>query len=395
MSTTNDLVKALLEGHTNADQEAEVIQVIAQMPAQELNTLLDDETADRLFSSVDNRLFGPDNHTRLLEVLDQRRAELDLHALAALVHGWQTGRTGRDEERRIADIFCSLSGNELTHFKNIIALRKDHHDLEGLVFLGIDDEATRQRILDHIAQQAAGSPRLEAKVLSDIDDTVFCKLHDKRYPKGTLYPGVLAFQEALDDGPRDQPLSDGDLTFVTARPGDFFGLVENHSRESLRKAGIADMSLLSGSLFALRTKDAMAGKKIENISHYCQLFPEYHMVWMGDSGQGDPLVGERAWQEFPEVMRGVFIHDVVDTPEDERAEWAAKKVFFHDTYLGAAAKALELGLVSRAGVRRVVEEADEALVQVDWDDDQQRERMLALFERDRAVVEQALAGPLG
>ncbi len=31
----------------------------------------------------------------------------------------------------------------------------------------------------------------------------------------------------------------------------------------------------------------MAARKIANIAHYRQLFPEYRLVFIGDSGQGD------------------------------------------------------------------------------------------------------------
>ena len=36
------------------------------------------------------------------------------------------------------------------------------------------------------------------KVLSDIDDTIFCALHDRRYPRRSVYPGVRAFLDAVD-----------------------------------------------------------------------------------------------------------------------------------------------------------------------------------------------------
>ncbi len=391
MTTTNSLVQTLLDGHTTADQEHEVLAVIEAMPAAELNELLDDETAERLMDSMDNRLFGPDNHARLVQVLERRRPELELHALAAIVRALQSGRTGIEDEHRIADIICHLQGPELTKFKNIVSLRKDQHDLEGLVYIAIDDNDVRQRILDHIAEQAASVPRTGAKVLSDIDDTIFCKLHDKRYPKGIVYPGALAFQEALDLGPDDQPISMGDITYVTARPGDVFGLIAHHSRESLNKAGVADLTMLSGSLFSLRSLDAMAGKKVANIEHYVELFPEYHLIFMGDSGQGDVKVGERILERFGDVVRGVFIHDVVDTTDDKRAEWAAKRIWFHDTHVGAAAKALELGLLSAEGLRTVIDEATQELGQIQFEDDEQRQWMQDLFARDTAMAERSLA----
>ncbi|MEL4505759.1 phosphatase domain-containing protein [Luteococcus sp. H138] len=383
MTAELSLTRELLAHRTGEQDENRILGLIESLEPHELNELLTEQGAERLFSAMDDRIFGADNRSALLELVAQRRAgDLELHARAAVIHALQTGRTSDDEEARIADLLCAVHGDELTHLKNILNLRNDHHDLEGLVFIDLDDASVRERILQHFAVEAQGQQFTEAKVLSDIDDTVFCKLHDKRYPRGTLYPGVLAFQEALDKGPDDDPKSLGDLTFVTARPGDFFGLVENHSRESLKRAGIADLSLMSGSLFSLFTLDSMAGKKLENISHYTQLFPEYRMTFMGDSGQGDVRVGEKLWELYPGAMDAVFIHDVVDTPDEERAEHAEHQVWFHDTYVGAANKALELGLISRAGRDHVVDEAQRALEQIKWEDAAQRDRMTALFQRD-------------
>ncbi|MEL4356777.1 MULTISPECIES: phosphatase domain-containing protein [unclassified Luteococcus] len=380
-----ELVRELLSHRTREHDEQRILSLVQELPSEQLNELLDERGAERLVQALDNRIVGPDNHRALLEILvDRRSGELELHATAALIHALQTGRTSTDEERRIADLICQLHGQELTHLKNIINLRNDHHDLEGLVFIDIDDDGVRQRILDHISSEGQDLSTGEAKVLSDIDDTVFCKLHDKRYPRGTLYPGVLAFQEALDRGPDDDPTSLGDLTFVTARPGDFFGLVENHSRESLKKAGIADLSLMSGSLFNLFTLDSMAGKKLENIDHYIKLFPEYRMTFMGDSGQGDVKVGEKLWESYGGAMDAVFIHDVVATPDEKRAEYASRKIWFHDTYVGAANKALELGLISAAGREHVVAEARRAISEIPWQDQAQQDRMSELLERDIA-----------
>ncbi|SJN38119.1 phosphatase domain-containing protein [Luteococcus japonicus] len=385
MSAELGLVRELLAHSTGEDEEGRLLALLRALDTEELNELLDDHTADRLLGALDNHLLGSRNRDAVIDLVAvQRAGELDLHSRAAVIYGLQTGRTGHRGEEAIAGLVCAVEGAELTHLKNIVNLRSDHHDLEGLVFKDLDDRDIRQRVLDHIHAQAQGMPVTEAKVLSDIDDTVFCKLHDHRYPRGTLYPGVLAFQEALDMGPDDDPLSIGDLTFVTARPMDFFGLVENHSRESLKKAGVADLSVMSGSPFSLLSLDTMAGKKLENIAHHVQLYPEYRMTFMGDSGQGDVQVGERLWQEFPEAMDAVFIHDVVDTGIQARREHAEHRVWFHDTYVGAAAKALELGLISRTRWKHVVDEAAQALEEIVWDSGEQEAAMRVLFERDLA-----------
>ncbi len=386
MSSTLPLIRELMMGHTGAPEEARIFSLVEQLSAEDLNALLTQD-GDRLFSTLDNRLFGPDFRNDLVTLVGRRRiGDLDLHGRAALLHALQVGRTSSAEEHLMADVLCGVVGAELTQLKNIVNLQTDRHALDGLIWADIDDQPVRQRILDHFAQQTVGVEVREAKVLSDIDDTVFCALHDRRYPKGTLYPGVIAFQEALDEGPQDCPRSVGDLTFVTARPGDVFGIVERHSRSSLRHAGAGDLSVLSGSLLSLRTLDAMAAKKVENITRYALIYPEYRLIFMGDSGQGDVMVGQRLWEEYPSALDAVFIHDVVDTPQERRDELASQKVWFHDTYIGAANKALELGLISAGGHGRVVASAKEALSQIPWEDAGQQERMEALMARDEGTT---------
>ena len=219
-------------------------------------------------------------------------------------------------------------------------------------------------------------------VVSDIDDTALAKIHETRYPRGTVIPGIIAFYEALDLGPRDAPLSRGDLTFVTARPADALGLMKSYSRESLTKAGFADLSIMTGSIFHLATHDAMAAKKVANIAHYATLFPEYDLVFVGDSGQGDIAVGEQILQAHGDVVKAVFIHDVVALDAGRRAELAAKGIWVVDTYVGAAAKAHELGLISEAGVQRVIDETHRLLDDVEWESSEQERAMRELVERD-------------
>ena len=305
------------------------------------------------------------------------------------IHQLQEGWTRRHEEQEIADIFCSVHGEELTQLKNALNRRDDHHDLEELIFGDIDDESVRGRVLDHFATQADPLGRLGIKVLSDIDDTVFPMIHEERYPRGhSLVPGSLAFLQALDDGPTESPWSRGDLTFLTARPEIAFGLIESNSKDVLREAGVASSSLLAGSLMNLHSKDAMADGKVANLAHYRQLFPEYGVVFVGDSGQGDVLVGQRIRAEYPDAVPAVFIHDVVDTPNARREELAASDIHMFETYIGAAMKAHSLGMVSLDNVERVVTEALCALDDVKWESPEQEAATRKLLQRD---ADEALA----
>ena len=384
MPIDQDLIVALLRGHTDRREEAQVLDLLRQASAPTLDKVLRELDAAQLFRSIDDHLFGPQHRTALRDLLVERLGELSIEAQANLAYGLQAGHTDHADETAISAIFHARHGVELTHLKNQINARKDSHDLEGLIFNDIGNAGIRAEILDHIAEQAALVETGESKVLCDIDDTVVCALHDRRYPRGTIYPGILALLDALDRGPDDEPFSTGDLTFVTARPGDAFGLIENHTRATLRRAGVATHSVLTGNLSALFTHDLMAGHKIANIDHYRQLFPEYRKLFIGDSGQGDIRVGELLLERFGPVVDIVVIHDVVATPAEERERLAAQGIHLVDTYVGAARLMHDRGLIHRTGLDKVVAESYAALDSIDWSSDEQQAAVRALLDRDAA-----------
>lgn len=387
MGTTLGLLNALIEGCTSRSDEREILDLLRGASAQELDATIEAVDMVALFDAVDNHLIGEDHRDELIELLaHERRGDLGLHAQAALVHGMQPGRTGRVMEEAIRDILLSHEGNELTHLKNRLNLSKNRHDLQGLLFHDIDDEDIRAAILDHFAAQPPLEGSREAKVLSDIDDTAVARLHETRYPRGTVIPGVMEFYDSLDRGPDDAPVSRGDLTFVTARPSDAMGFVKGHSRDSLDKAGLSDLSIMTGSIFNLFSHDAMASKKVENIAEYAQMFPEYDLVFMGDSGQGDIAVGEKILDEHPEALKAVFIHDVVAMSTHERLALARKGIWVVDTYVGAVMKAYELGLVSRDSIRRVAQDAARELDAVVWDSRAQEHATRLLHQRDAELA---------
>lgn len=394
MTTTGgQLLRELLSRRTHAQTELTILRLLTDASTDELNQMLADPSlTDRLLDAMDDRWFGPDMHTALLDLLGTtRRADLDLPARAALIHALQTGRTCARDEKIIADLFLDVQGTNLTVLKNLIDATPDHNDLEELIYRDIDDDQIRAEIIDHITVQAAPITDLEAKVLSDIDDTTICTLHDKRFPKGVVYPGVLALWEALDHGPKANPRSLGDLTFVTARPADLLGWVENQTRRKLRGAGVGTSSMLTGSLTHLLSHSGMADKKIANIAHYHQLYPEYQVVFIGDSGQGDVLVGERLLTEHDGAVAAVLIHDVVDTDADTRAEYADRGITFFDTYVGAATAVHKLGLISQAGLRAVVEATKQGFDEVPWRSTEQEQAARTLLAADLSAA--GLADP--
>jgi len=386
-------LRALMTGHTDRRDEQQILQLFETAAADELNYLLTNVDVDALFSDVDDRVVGPNNLTALLDLLCVRRAhELGLPVRAGLMFALQKGPTHQLAERMVRALFLGLRGRELTEFKNLLDGRGNYRDLQQLVFTDVDDPALRQEILDHLRREAAAAPSGENKVLSDIDDTFLANWKDTRYPPKTVYPGVLQFYRELDRGPGVIPGREGDLTFVSARPMDPMGLIEDKTLETLRQHGVSSAVMLAGAFSHLIGNARIAEKKFDNFSRYAQLYPEYGFVFTGDSGQGDVAFGEQMLAAHPESVRAIFIHDVVDTPEAVRKAWRAQRIFFFDNYVGAAVEAYEVGVIARDGVARVARAAREEFEKIPFTSEDQRQSRRAELTRDLQRAE-ALSAP--
>jgi phosphatidate phosphatase APP1 len=376
-------VDTLLSGWTGSRDEQAILVILREADSAAFNAMLMGVDLDRLFAKVDDHLFAPDSFTELMQLLSARTAEMTLEVRSRVVNALQMGRTRQIEEALVRTIVVATHGEDLTHLKNAIDRSGSHHDLEKLVFSDIDDQTLRVEILSHIASEADAIPRRSWKVLSDIDDTVLARLHDRRFPSKTVYPGVLTFYEELDRGPGDAQDETGDLTFVTARP-----FIEGQTRQTLIKAGMPPSAILTGSLFSLISHSRMAGRKFEVFGRYRELFPEYDFIFVGDNGQGDPEFGRRMLAASPDRIKAVFIHNVAeDVPSDPDATtWEDGGLILFNTYVGAAEAAYQHGLISREGVHRVAIAAREELAAIAFDDGQ-REEIEALFARDLKALE--------
>lgn len=389
MQALCELVRGLQHGHTSRRDEAAIIDALGAAPAPTLDDALTQLDLTSLIGDVDDRRFGPQNRAALLELLTARRiGDLSARARAGVVAGLQRGRTSTQDERAIRDVFVATSGRMLADVKRTLDDAGGYRDLHQLLYRDIDDVLIRAQILGHFedeAARAAGVERRPVKVLSDMDDTLYVNWKDTRYPKSTVYPGVLQFYLELDRGPDElHPDRQGDITFVTARPGDRVGWVEGATRATLEQLGVRGATVLTGSFRRLIGNERLASKKLQNFIEYAAIYPEYDFVWSGDSGQADALVGERMRAALPDRVRAVFIHDVVATPESARIEWATKGVMLHDTYVGAATFAFEAGLISRAGLERVVAAAKAAMGSIAFDSLSQKKAREDEIERDVA-----------
>lgn len=369
-------VNSLLAGHTSRWDEARILEILRGAPADRLNFVLQTVDREQLLSDVDDHTAGPKNKTALLKLVSEDRvADLSVETRALLVDALQRGKTRQREERAIRNLFVATRGPELTKLKNLLDRGDDHYDMHQLVHHDLDYPQYRDQILQHIADNA--SPTGQLKVMSDIDDTFYANWVDDRYPKQCVYPGVRQFYAELD---RRAGSDAGDQTFLTARPDDRLGKVKTHTKRSLKSRGIDTCAVVAGALLSLISNESIAAKKLEGYNEYRALFPEYGTVWVGDSGQGDALLGAQI--HGTPGLEGIFIHDVKHTPEKERDEWRAKGVIFFDTYAGAAVEAHLKGVLPLEGAARVAQAAVADFAQVKFKSETQREGVREVLQRD-------------
>lgn len=386
-------VRGLMAGRTDRKEEARILSIFRGASAGELNQLLaglSSHELHELVEDLDDRLLGPDHRTDFLALLSKARVgDLTVESRAKLVHALQAGATGKLEEQAIADVFLGTKGEALTALKNLVDAGGDHRDLQQLLFHDLDSPKLRKAVLTHLAREAPPKGA-RVKVFSDIDDTFYVNWKDDRFPKKTVYPGVRAFYAELDKGAGPQADRLGDLLFLSARPYDRPGISEHFSKEMLHEHGVTQATVLSGDFAHLIGNESIAEKKFENWEQVRGLYPEYGSVFVGDSGQGDAIFGARAAAVQGADLRGTFIHNVTHLDAAGKAEWAAKGVFVFDTYVGAATEAFKRGLVSKAGLERVMSEATRELDAVPFASAAQRDARRAELDRDLTAARAAL-----
>jgi len=219
------------------------------------------------------------------------------------------------------------------------------------------------------------------------------------------------------------------LVYLSARPPLMKrGTLDN----ALTLVGVNPQAILCGSIMTSFTNVSMARKKVENFTLYHFLFPEHRVVWLGDSGQGDILVGlellalhdkwvadmtahfngrATAADDIDAVVLPprplVLIHDLRhsnQTPynnEAQRVAYAAKGVYLFDLYLEAAAIAFKHGLLSPAGLRYVTRATEAEFARADsggvgggwrWGSIRQQQARHDEYRRAMAHAAELLAG---
>jgi SHS2 domain-containing protein len=250
--------------------------------------------------------------------------------------------TGPREELRMERLLFSIAPQDLTLFKFALEYDGDYKDVAEYVFHDIDDKERQDRIIEHFR---TARREIGVKVLTDVDDTMYANFIDERYPKKTLYPGVLEFYDALKREPFE--LSAIPVTTLSARPNPVAGKLEESSLEGLveKTHGRLLPSALSGALISstagtveswLRAnldllpnkvphgqEDKIGEVKFQNFLHFSMVYPEYRYVFVGDSGQADSLtaqlmVTEKSMEGTSRVIT-TFIHDLRESKNDEKS----------------------------------------------------------------------------
>lgn len=281
-----------------------------------------------------------DNRRQELDDRIRRNAELSLADKIEAVRQLGGGATSSSEDLRIAQIFLSVDPKKMSLFKFILEYDGDYKDVAEYLFDDIDDCEVRGDVLAHL-QRTKKTDGI--KVLSDVDDTMYANLIEKRYPKKTVYPGVLEFYGALKHEPFE--LKKTPLTTLSARPNSSGGHMEKWSLEKLMQieGGKLCPSALSGELFSsaggtLETfyraylafdtwkeiphgqEDKIGEVKFENFITFSKCYPEYRYVFVGDSGQADALTAQKMMTEASgDGVIATFIHDLRQDETDEKS----------------------------------------------------------------------------
>ncbi|ORM41228.1 uncharacterized protein BXIN_0869 [Babesia sp. Xinjiang] len=223
------------------------------------------------------------------------------------------------------------------------------------------------------------------QVIIDIDDTVKSsggyRLFnvplggvDTQYGRGELYPGSFQFILELamyKMGKNRKPLLLGVLTTrIPQVPITVDSALNMRLREVAEKRGVlnwgidCDNKILYSTIKEWVFNETRGEKKFVNfrklLKYVCNENSNARFIWIGDTGDKDLEAGEMMIKFFPGKIRAVFMHCV--NPEEGMDgqgmpnDYYLKSVpiLFFRTYVGAAKKAVEHGLLNHNALSRVL-----------------------------------------
>lgn len=235
---------------------------------------------------------------------------------------------------------------------------------------------------------------LFTQVISDVDDTlkssggvnvggVALGGIDKQYERGDFYPGVAQFMLELSMYSNDgtKCITPPKVAILTARAEEFKVALELKDSSKLasafrragEEAGVNNWGLgpvLYGSVAEWIIQDRKGLRKFNNFERLLQQDPTgriFEYIYVGDTGELDQQAGETMLREYPDVVKAVFLHVVSDTPNPTIPAPKlinGRPVVFFRTYVGAATKATQLGLMDSEALIRVIRAAEDKLAKV-------------------------------
>lgn len=342
-------ISAILEKRAGSREKQTLLELFRPLSAEQFGEVVAGLDLARLMRALDWRAWGSDSRAEFLAMLEKFVSVLSMDTKVMLANLLADGATSFREEKVLRAIFLSEVGASLTDLKLRIDTSDAGHDLLGLLTGDIDAPELRFDILKHFREQAVvpKDPRERPlRVVSDIDDTLYSSLKDARFPKGTVYKGVLELYAAVSALP---PI------FLTARPELVSSLFERLTHKQLRRYGLEKPTVLSGSLHGLMGHRRMAEQKARNLTNYTEMYPEFRFVFFGDSGQGDMALAEQLLETEDSVIERAFIHKLCDTHKGSRtsnprihvfSDYAEAADHMHDLgYLAAEEREKVRGLV--------------------------------------------------
>lgn len=215
-------------------------------------------------------------------------------------------------------------------------------------------------------------PHIDFAVISDIDDTVMYtgvanklkmmyRLFVARAEQRTAFPGVAALYRGFHVGDGDKHCQ-RPLLYVSRAPWSIYEMLEEFFRMNRIPVGpilfLREWGLTLQRPLPRRAEDHKRGLIETMLSLYAPL----PFVLIGDSGQRDPEIYSRVVREHPDRIRTVYIRDVSQSPERQRAirQLAAEidrdtgcQLVLADDSLTMAEHAFEQGYISADALEQV------------------------------------------
>lgn len=239
------------------------------------------------------------------------------------------------------------------------------------------------------------------RVVTDIDDTVkssgaknifgiYLGGVDSQYKRGTFYPGAFQFSWELSSFNRkSKSASVPRVAVLTARAREFkFALAlkpKSKIVQAFQKAGnkmgsknewgIGDV--LYGSVVEWILQERKGIRKFDNFEILMKRDDlsngnnRQKYVLVGDTGEKDEDAGIRIITKYPKRIKGIFLHTVKDTPNQSSIKLPNDRIYkgvpimYFRTYVGAASKAVEAGLMDSKGLDRVIKQSRMDLLEIE------------------------------